>query len=167
MAAAQPKTPQTPLLFGLSMGDMNNTLTVNVPKQAASSLPNSPSVLSQMGNRHNENGYLNIPSIITSREEGNNGTNSMNNHTLNNGGLASSISDTYTLLGNEVGKHQIHQAISAPVTPTNSVFAPPPRRIFKGNGVSNGNGNNTNNNNNNNNDGKTTGPKSKYSIRVY
>jgi len=158
MAAAQPKTPQTPLLFGLSMSDMNNTLTVNTPKQAASSLPNSPSVLGQM--YPNENGYLNIPSIITSREVGSMSVNSLSNNKMNIGGMASSVSDSFTLLGSEAGKNQIHQAISAPVTPTSSVFGQPPRRGGKGNGMNNGSGNNSINGSNN--DGKPTGPKSKY-----
>ncbi|CAG8518464.1 703_t:CDS:2 [Paraglomus occultum] len=128
MAAAQPKTPQTPLLFGLSMTDMNNTLTVNAPKQAASSLPNSPSVLGQMYPKHNENGFLNIPSIITSREGGNMSVNSLSHNTMHNSGMASSVTESFTLLGNEAGKNQIHQAISAPVTPTSSGFGQPPRR---------------------------------------
>ncbi|CAG8770766.1 14508_t:CDS:1, partial [Gigaspora rosea] len=101
----------------------------------ATSLPNHPSILAQMFPRQQiDNNFLNIPSIITSPS------------------IPTSTSESFPFnYQPEPLTSPISQAISAPVTPTNSVTpgfpSHPPRR--KGN----------QNNNSNSNDGKVNGSK--------
>ncbi|CAG8755992.1 27072_t:CDS:2 [Gigaspora margarita] len=106
----------------------------------ATSLPNHPSILAQMFPRQQiDNNFLNIPSIITSPS------------------IPTSTSESFPFnYQPEPLTSPISQAISAPVTPTNSVTpgfpSHPPRR--KGN----------QNNNSNSNDGKVNGSKSNSNL---
>src|ERR1044072_3950170 len=102
----------------------------------ASSLPNPPSILTHLYPRL-DNNLLNIPSIVTSPS------------------IPTSVSESFLFnYPQEPLNSPISQAISAPVTPTNSVtpgFSQPPRR-----GKGNQNGSNSSS------DGKSNGSKSKF-----
>src|SRR3954468_16372023 len=104
----------------------------------ASSLPNTPSILTPVYSRQLDNSnFLNIPSIVTSPS------------------IPTSVSESFLFnYSQEQLNSPISQAISAPVTPTSSVtpgFSHPPRR-----GKGNQNGSSSSN------DLKSNGSKSKF-----